>query len=126
MLGRVFVGDGEGVVEVGDEGESASVANGVERDVASRQIDGLVEQLGDDGLCQGLAGSDQDWGGEVVVFGLGEQVGGDEFGVGGVVRDDQGFRGAVDRVDADDPVETPFGGGDESVARSEDLVDGGD
>ena len=126
VLGGVLVGDGEGFVEVGDEGEAASGSEGVEGNVAAGEIGGLLEELGCDRLGQGFAGGDQDGGSEVVVLGLGEEVGGDEFGVGGNVGDDQGLGRSVDGVDADDSVEASLGGGDEAVAGSEDLVDGGD
>ena len=60
------------------------------------------------------------------MFGLGEEIGGDEGGIRAVVGDDDRLGGAVDRIDADIAVDLAFGKGDEATAGAEDLVDGGD
>ena len=60
------------------------------------------------------------------MLGLGEQIGGDEFRVGGPIGDDQRLGRPVDCVDAHHSVHATLGCGDESVARSENLVDRAD
>ena len=59
------------------------------------------------------------------MFGLGEEIGGGEGGVGGVVADEHDFAGAREGVDADGAEDLPFCLGDVGVAGAEDFVDGG-
>ena len=75
------------------------------------------------GVDQGFAGRDQDAGGHGVVFGLADQIGGDERRVGRVVGDDRNLGGAGLRVDGDTAADVALGGGDIDVARSGDQVD---
>ena len=57
------------------------------------------------------------------VFGLGEQVGCNEAGVGGVVGQHQGFTGPRQEVDRHVPEEEAFGRDDVGVAGTKNLVD---
>ena len=77
VLRRIFVGDRQRIVETRNERESATIAQGVERDLPARQVVGLFDELPGDLVRQCFAGRNQDRGCKVVVFGLGEQVGGE-------------------------------------------------
>ncbi len=83
--------------------------------------DEFVVDVGDEGFVPG----DQD-GGAGGVFGLGEEVGGDVVGSGGVVGDHDHFAGAGERIDVDGAVGLLLGEGDEQVSGADDFVDGGD
>ena len=88
MLGRPRVGDGAGRVEVVDEDVAGLVG---ERGLDSLAVPGgreLAVQLVVDPGGQARVGGDQQAGGQLVVLGLADQVGGDEGRVGGVVGDD--------------------------------------
>ena len=63
-----------------------------------------------------------DWA-PAAVLGLGQQVGRDPGGVGGVVGDDQHFGWAGDHVDADGAEDLALGSGDIGVAGADDLGD---
>ena len=99
------------------------------------------ERLGDDGsarhlrepalralrdaIDQSRVGRDEDRLRELVVLGLREQVDRDPVGVGGAVRQHQDLRHARDHVDADGPEHATLGRRHIGVARTADLVDGG-
>ena len=57
------------------------------------------------------------------MLGLGEQVGGDEGGIGGAVGEHDDLRGAGDHVDADDAEHAPLGRRHIGVAGADDLAD---
>ena len=73
---------------------------------------------------QRLVPGDQDAGGRVVL-GLGDQVGGDVIGQGGVVGQDHHFRRAGQAIDGHLSEDVLLGQGDEDVAGADDHVDGG-
>lgn len=56
------------------------------------------------------------------MFGLAEQIKGDEIGIIVAIGDDKDLRRAGDHVDADFAENAPFGGGDKGVAGAGDLV----
>ncbi len=86
----------------------------------------LAFHLGLDGGGQLLASGDAQGGLEAgAVLGLGEQVGGDEDGVGALVGQHRDLGGAGDHLDADDPVDLALGGHRVRASGSDDLVDGG-
>ena len=68
-----------------------------------------VGQLGLDRVGQLRAGRDQHRGGDRVVLGLADQVGGDVRRVGGVVGEDRDLGRAGLGVDADAALEQPLG-----------------
>ena len=68
-------------------------------------------------------GGHQHRGGERVVLGLGDQVGGDVVGVGRAVGEDRDLGRSRLGVDPDDPAHEALGGGDVDVARTGDDVD---
>ena len=84
-------------------------------------VDGLRDGFGE---ISGVR--EEDGGGELVVLGAGEEVGGDEGGIGVGVGDDEGLGGAEDAVDADFAEELLLGEGDEDAAGAADLVDARD
>ncbi len=57
------------------------------------------------------------------MLGLGQQVGGDELGIGGLVGDHRDLRGPGQEVDSDAAEELALGLGHEGVARPDDHVD---
>ena len=67
---------------------------------------------------------DEDGGGQRVVLGLADQVGGDVHRVGGGVREDRDLGRAGLGVDADAAREVALGGGDPDVAGAGDHVGG--
>ena len=60
------------------------------------------------------------------MFGLREHVGGEPFGVGGIVGEDKHFARPGDHVDAHPALHEPFRGGHPDVARPGDDVHGRD
>ena len=124
MLGGVGVDDVETDLDVVDEddgglapGERLADALGVlGRGDPSR--DGGLHGLGEVGAV-----GDEDGGGQGVVLGLADEVGGDVLGVGGRVGEDRDLGGAGLGVDADESLEQPLGGGDPDVAGTGDEVD---
>ena len=58
------------------------------------------------------------------MFGLAQQVGGDQLGVTGLVGDDEDLRRSGELIDADRPEHLPLRLVDEGIARPDDLVDG--
>jgi hypothetical protein len=82
----------------------------------------LLAQLDIDRVRQLAAGGHQQAGGQHVVLGLGDEVGRDVGGVGGVVGEDRDLGRAGLRVDADDAAQRPLSGGHVNVARPGDHV----
>ncbi len=60
------------------------------------------------------------------MFGLGEEIGGDELGVGGIIGEDEDLAGAGEKIDGDIAEEEAFGGDDIGVAGAEHLLDAAD
>ncbi len=75
-----------------------------------------------DRVGQGLVRGHQDGGGDDVVLGLADEVGGDVVGVGGVVGQDRDLGGPGLGVDADEALEQALGGGDPDVPGTGDHV----
>ena len=83
----------------------------------------LLVQLGLDLVGQPLRRRDQHAGGQRVVLGLADQVGGDVRRVGGVVGEDRDLGRPGLGVDADHALEQPLGGDGVDVAGPGDQVD---
>ena len=83
----------------------------------------MHRQFVEDRVGQHRAVGDEDGAGHRVVLGLGQQVGGGELRVGGLVGDEQRFGRAGELVDGDDAVDPALGEDDEDVAGAIDLVD---
>ena len=66
---------------------------------------------------------DEHGGGQLVVLGLADQVGGDEARVGGPIGDHEDLGRAGLGVDAHDPAHQPLGRGDVDVAGARDQID---
>ena len=103
MLGGVGVDDPEAGVEVVDEDDRRTA---VPASASADPLDvlgggDLAGQLLLDGVGQLVAVGDQHGGGQRVVLGLADQVGGDVLGVGGVVGEDRDLGRAGLGVDAD-------------------------
>ena len=126
VFGGPCIGDGDALSEVFDVDEVAAGFEGGAGDVGAREE---FEETGDF-LFDG-AEEFEGWGGEedlavAAVFGLGEEVGGDEVGASGVVGEDHDFAGAWEEVDGDGSEELAFGFDDEFVAWAHDFVDWAD
>ena len=79
--------------------------------------------FGPDLVDQFLAVGDQNCGGQRVVLRLGDEVGGAETGVGGLVGQNDGLGRAEDPVDVDRALDQFLGVGNKDVAGAADLVD---
>jgi hypothetical protein len=84
----------------------------------------LPGQFRVDAVGQGGVGGDEQAGGQFVVLGLGDQVGGHVAGIRGVVGDDRYLGGAVLAVGAHHAAQHPLGRGHVDVARPGDDVGG--
>ena len=89
------------------------------------RLRGRLRQLGVHPVGQRRARGDQQARGQRVVLGLGDEVGGDEAGVGAVVGDDGDLGRAGLGVDGDPLAQQPLGRRDVDVARPGDDVDRG-
>lgn len=126
MLGAVGVHDPQALVQAVDEDDRGLAAGQGRTDPVLDVLGGLdlrlelllhrVRQL------RGVG--DQDGGGQRVVLGLADQVGGDVHRVGGRVRQDGDLGRSGLGVDADLPGEEALGGGDPDVAGAGDHVGG--
>ncbi len=126
VLGGVGVDDPEPVVEAGHQHDARLRAGERLGDALGMPRGGdLAGKLLLDGLGERLAGGDQHGGGDHVVLGLADQVGGDVDGVGGVVGEHGDLGRARLGVDADAPLEQALGGGDPDVAGTGDHADRG-
>ena len=126
VFGSPCVGDGDALSEVFDVDE---VPAGFERGAGDVGAWEEIEETGD--FFFNGAEEFEGWGGEedlavAAVFGLGEEVGGDEVRASGVVGEDHDFAGAREEVDGDCAEELAFGFDDEFVARAHDFVDWAD
>ncbi len=125
VLGGVGVDHPQPVGQVGDQHAAGLGAR-------QRRPDPLAvpggrdpaRQFGVHGVGEVGRGGHQHAGGQLVVLGLADEVGGDVDRVGGVVGEhgDLGRTGLG--VDADQPAQFPLGGGHVDVARPGDQVDG--
>ena len=125
VLRRVLVGQRDRDRQVLGQDDAPPILERLQRDGAAGQGGGLPRHDGRHRPGDALARRDQHRRGDGVVLGLGEQVGGAEFGVGGVIRHDDGLRRAIERVDPDVAVDHALGQRHEAIAGPEDLVDGG-
>lgn len=124
VLGAVRVDDPQALVHAVDEDDRGLPA-------AQRGDDPVLDVLGGRDLCLQLllhrlrqldGVRDEDGGGERVVLGLADQVGGHVHRVGGLVREDRDLGGTGLGVDADLAREVALGGGDPDVAGPGDHV----
>ncbi len=125
MLGGVRVDGAEAVLDRVDE-DDAGLLTG-ERGAHPIDVLGPSDLLADrgvDGVGECGRGGDQDTGRENIVLGLGDQVGGDVGGIGGLVGEDRDLGGSGLGVDTHDAAAEPLGGGDVDVAGAGDHVDG--
>src|SRR5690606_13997657 len=126
VLGGVGVDHRQAVVEVVDQHDAGLRAGQRHGDAFGVLGGGHPDaQLGLDGVGQRGGRGDQHRGGDHVVLGLADQIGGDVAGVGGVVGEHRDLGGAGLGVDADDPLEQALGGGDPDVAGAGDHVGAG-
>ena len=125
VLGGVGVDDVEPGVEVVDEDDAGlGTGEGLGDPLAVlRGGDAADQRLLDRGR-QLLAVGDEDRGGQRVVLGLADQVGGDVLGVGGVVGEDGDLGRAGLGVDPDEALEEPLGGDHPDVAGAGDQRHG--
>ena len=118
MLGGIHIADrdpGREVIDQDGAGLFAGQGGADALGVLGRRhpaLQGLV-----DGVGQGEAVGDQDAGGEGIVLGLADQVGGHVLGVGAVVGEDGDLGRAGLGVDADQALQDPLGGDDPDIAR---------
>src|SRR6185437_1729319 len=117
------VGDPDGGGEVVDQDVAGLPGQGGEDPLLVLGERHLAGQLRADPGRGGRVGGDQQAGGELVVLGLADQVGGEVRRVGGVVGDDADLGGAVLAVGADGALQDPLGRGDVDVAGAGDHVD---
>lgn len=126
MLGAVRVDDPQALVDAVDQDDRGLPAG-------QRRGDPVLDVLGGrdlrfefllDRVRESHGVRDQDGGGERVVLGLADQVGGDVHRVGGVVGEDRDLGGPGLGVDADLAGEVALGGGDPDVAGPGDHVRG--
>ena len=112
MLGGVGVDDVEALLEVVDQHDAGLLP--AQRGADPLDVPGrgdLLVELGLDLVGEPLARSvTSTRGGQRVVLGLADQVGGDVRRVGGVVGQDRDLGRAGLGVDADDALEQPLGG----------------
>lgn len=118
MLGRVGVHHLQALLDPVDQDDAGLAAGQRGRDPVLDVLGGgdlplqfLLHRLGE---VHGVG--DQDGGGQRVVLGLADQVGGDVHRVGGGVGEDGDLGGAGLRVDADAALEQALGRGDPDVA----------
>ena len=122
VLGRPGVADGERGVFVVDQHAGGLAVEGFLYPLAVPGGGYLPGELLIDAVGQGGVGGDEQARGELVVLGLGDQVGGDVPGVGGVVGDDRHLRRAGFAIGADHAAEHALGRGHVDVARAGDDV----
>ncbi len=126
MLGGDAVGQRNALLQVRNEDDGAEIAPAGGSGFGTLQRLQLPVDRRLDRIRQHNAVGDEDGLGAGIVFGLGEQVGGQPIGIIVAVGDDEHFRGPRDHVDADSAEDLALGGGDEGIARAGDLRDGRD
>lgn len=126
VLGAVRVDDPQALLHAVDQHDRGLLARKGGRDALLDVLGGggLRHQFLLDRVGQFGAVGDEDGGGERVVLGLADQVGGDMHRVGGGVREDGDLGRAGLGVDADAAGEVALGGGDPDVAGPGDHVGG--
>ena len=122
VLRAVLVGQGNRLLERTGQDYSPSVAEGLYGDVLPGQIGKLLGDfdLGPQGDFGGRR--EQDGGGKHVVLRLGDQIGGNPPGPGGVIGDNEGLGRTRQAVDPHLPVQLPLRQHDEQVTGTNDLV----
>ena len=123
VFGRVRVGRVDGLFDAVCEDDAGLAA-------AQRRVDALGVLGARHAVLEALlhlvgdvfAVGDKHGTGELVMFSLADQIGGEPAWVGTLVGDDGDFGRTGDGVDADDAGDHALGGGDEDVARAGDLV----
>ena len=126
MLGRQPVDQRRRLVERADHDHRAVGPPAVARDGGARHRPKTVLDRRGDRIGEAFVVGDQHRLGAWIVLGLGQQVGGDPRRVVCRVRHHQDLGRARDQVDADGAEHAALGGGDISVAGTDDLVDRGD
>src|SRR5699024_3384348 len=111
MLGGNAIGDFAGFGQIADLNEGTPVAQAGADDVGTRHVGQQAGDIGLDLLKVGGMRAQKNGLGQLVVFGLGEQVHGNPFGRRGAVADDEDFAWAGNHVDADGAEDPAFGGG---------------
>ena len=101
VLGRDRVGHLHPLLQVADDHDQALPAQGGARDVGTGQRVDLALDLDAGAIGEFLRIGDQDAGRQLVVLGLGEQVGRDVPRVGRGVGEDEDLAGTGDHVDVD-------------------------
>ena len=123
MFRRIGIGQRQRLVQrLGDHDAAAALQGGGDH-LGAPQLLQLRQDRGLDLLGHGTAMGQQDGAGQHIMFGLGQQIGRGQFGIGALVGDDHRLGGAGQAVNADDAVDLAFGQRGEEVARTADLVD---
>src|SRR4051794_1742302 len=91
-------------------------------DVAARELGQLGINFTRDIFGEFAGGREQQTGREDVVLGLGEQVGGDVFWIGGIVGNQDRLGGTVETINADDAKDLTLGERGKEPARAQNFV----
>ena len=126
MLGGEGVGNGDAFLERFEVEEEGAALEDLADDFLASECRELALDGFDDFCeeCFGVCGEAND--AVAAVFGLGENVCGDEIRISGFVGEDENFAGAGEEVDGDGTDELAFCLDDEAVAGAEDAVHGAD
>src|SRR5262245_38012079 len=122
VFGRYSVGERARGGQRFDYDQRAEIGERAFDDLAARQASRLFDDLFAHGLGKLLARRDQDRRGVFGMFGLREQIGGDEIGARRVVGDDHNLARPGDGIDVNCAVYEFLRGGDVLIAGADDLV----
>ena len=122
MLGSQQIGIAGGFDFIAGENQRAVVEQTLTGEIAAREFAQLADERIADGFDQWRVPGDED-AGTGAVFGLRDQVAGDERGVGGFVGEYDDFTGAGDAVDVDFAEDVTLGEGHEQITGADDFVD---
>ena len=126
VLRRDAIGDGAGFGQVARPDQRAAARERFGDDGRARHFGDQPLRARRDAVDQARVGRDEQRLRHLVVLGLREQIQRDPVRIGRRIGNDQHLRDAGDHVDADGAEDATLGGRDVGIARSADLVDGGD
>ena len=126
MFGRQPIDERHRVFETLGDDDGAEIAPACAGYVTARQGRELARQALFDGIGEPGAVGHEDRLRRRIMFGLGQEVGGDPVGIGRRIGEHQHFRRAGDHVDADRAEDAALGGRHIGVAGPDDLGDRGD
>src|SRR5262245_8831216 len=122
VFGRYSVGERARAGKRLDHDQRAEIGERAFDDLAPREASSLFDDLFAHGLGQFFARRDQDRRGVFRMFGLRQQVGGDEIGARRVVGDDHDLARPGDGIDVYGAIYELLRGGDILIAGADDLV----